>query len=369
MRFAFVFALGVLVFSQGCDKASDEAQMPIKAVKIQEMDTKSSGQQRVISGIVKTENRSDIGFRVHGRIEKLLVDVGDSVLKDQPLAILDKKDLELNVLSAKATLESARADLKEKTDEYNRFKKLKQQNYVSEAELEKMKTHWQTAQSQVQVSETKLADAELNLSRTTLVAPFSGKIAKRYFEPFMQVQAGQPVYEVQGQSYLQVEALIPETLIHEVQLGDELDVSFPTLKNIQLKGKIAQIGTDVQSGNAFLIKVSLKENFEQLRPGMTAVLRLELFKNQKPTFKLPLSALDFKHSENKKEVSIYVFDAVKQVAQRRKIEVGDVVGNEVEVKQGLSQGEQVIVAGVPFIQDGQRVKKWVPKYNNQQGGV
>lgn len=345
----------------GCQKSSEEEQAPIKAVKIKEMTEQSSGQSRTLSGVVKTHDKTELSFRVSGRIEQLLVDMGESVAKDQILAVLNKQDFELNILSAQATLESAKAALKEKEDEYQRFKKLKEQNYVSEADLEKINALWMNAQSQVQISQTRLEDAKLSLERSVLTAPFSGKIARRLVNPYNEIKAGQPIFEIQGQSFLQVEALMPETLINEIKAGETVQVTFPTLKDVQLTGRIAQIGTDVQAGNAFLIKVSLEQTHPQLRTGMTAVLSFDMFASQQPTFKLPLSALDLKHSTDKNQVSVYVFEAVKQVARKRNIQVGDVVENEVEVKYGLEKGEQVIVAGVPFIQDGQRVKRWVPR--------
>lgn len=172
--------------------------------------------------------------------------------------------------------------------------------------------------------------------------------------------------EISGivKSDLQVEAFMPKTLIHDIAINDEVEITFPTLKDTFVKGKISQIDTDIQSGNAFLIKVAFNKNFADLRTGMTAVLRFEQFKEKQPNFRLPLSAIDFRFTDEKtthnKAVNIYVFDAVNQVAKRKSIIVGDVVHNEIEVKQGLVLGEEVIVAGVPFIHEGQTVKRWQP---------
>src|SRR5690606_16798453 len=115
------------------------------------------------------------------------------------LAKLEAKDVELNYLSAKATLESAKAELKEKEDEYNRYQKLKAQNYVSDTELDKIKSYWMDAQNQIQLSQSRFEEAELNLQRTMLIAPFPGLISKRYLDTFTEVKAGQPIFEIQGQ--------------------------------------------------------------------------------------------------------------------------------------------------------------------------
>lgn len=75
---------------------------------------------------------------------------------------------------------------------------------------------------------------------------------------------------------------------------------------------------------------------------------------------LPLSAIDSKNSIDISETYIYIFDPVEQVAIKKAVQIGEIKNSHVEVLSGLHGTEQVIVAGVPFLKDGQKVRRWSP---------
>lgn len=357
--YQWIFILLAILTVSGCQESGDVPKTPIKAVKVKAFDGQTDKKTHILSGVVQMGNKADLSFSVGGCVAKMQGDVGFIFEREDVLAQLDHTEFDLNYLSTKATLDSTMADLKEKEYKLRQYQKLKEKHLVSDAALEKVQAAWLTALNQMQISQLRFESAKLNLQKTAVKAPFSGQISKRYIEPLTEVKAGQPIVEIQGQSVLQVEALMPDTLIEHVFLGQEITVGFPMLRGIELSAKIAYIGKDVGTEGALLIRGFLQEAPELVQPGMTAVLSMVLDDKKTATYKLPLSAINLKNDRGKKQVAIYIFDESNHRAKRRLIQVGEIFDDEVEVIEGLTEGELVIIAGVPFLEEGQLVAQSV----------
>lgn len=160
---------------------------------------------------------------------------------------------------------------------------------------------------------------------------------------------------------------MPETLIRDVSYGDGVSVRFPTLKNVEINGIVSTIGAKAESGNAFPVKVELVESPADIRPGMTAQVIFYFGESvDVPVYLIPVSALDTRipiEQGKRVEGQVPVFVVNNDTAEKRLVTVRDIRGNDLEVVEGLATGDQLIVAGVPFIEEGQKVKLWEPAYN------
>ncbi len=356
-----------ILFLTACKKDSVILEEPIKAVKTITISEDSKSNSRQISGTVKSADESDLSFRVGGRIASIKVKAGDKVKKGETLAILEQKEYKFAVQTTQAKLASARSDLLEKSDALKRQKNLKKKDFVSQASVDQARAAYGAAKSGVDVARTALQNAQNDLSNTTLKAPFDGAIGTRNAEPFTEISAGKTVFELQSEGSLKVEVLMPETLIRDVSHGDAVNVSFPTLKNQIIGGIISEIGAKAENGNAFPVKVELAKTIADIRSGMTAQVTFNFGKADKDSvYLIPVTALDIRvPSVDEKMVKnkAPVFIVNKGIAEKRIVTIRDIRGNEFEVVDGLKTGDVLIVAGVPFLNEGQKVKIWQPTYN------
>jgi RND family efflux transporter MFP subunit len=143
----------------------------------------------------------------------------------------------LAVKNSRAQLNIARAKLNEKQKQYSRFKELFQEQVVSRSELDVAESELGTARGNLQAAQSMLETATRDLKNTALVAPFSGRLAKRSIEPFQEISVGSETFVLESAGSLQVEVLVPETLIRNVDHGQVVQVDFPTLKDSQVAGQ------------------------------------------------------------------------------------------------------------------------------------
>lgn len=372
MRLTLVslFITGSFILT-GCQEPEDTALPVTPSVKFEEVGATSGSRIRQISGVLESSNRSELSFQVSGQVEQVLANLGDRVTQDQVLATLSTKDYQLTLSSRQAKLRNARANLSEKQEDYNRKNSLLKQNFTSATVVDQARAALESARAEVDVARTDLRNAELNMTRTTLKAPFDGKISRREVEPFTEINAGQVLFEIQGENSLKARVLVPETLIREVSYGQPVDVEFPTLPDTKQKGIVSEVGFQVATGNAFPVRIDLLQANDKLLPGMTAKVSF-LFgddQNDTPVYLIPLSAIDIRSTTSEKgsanrddndPVPIFVFNPESSTVERRFVKTRDIRHNKLEVVEGLSAGEKVITAGVAFLQDGQKVQLWQP---------
>jgi len=353
-----------------CDQAVETPEeLPVRAVKTLVISEASKANSRQISGVVKTADESELSFRIGGRVTSVKVKRGSSVTKGQVLATLQTREYKLALKEAEANLASARANLVEKKEAFRRQKALKEKDFVSQAAVDKAQAAFQNAINNASVALTRLKTAQNDLGYTTLRAPFSGKIAKRLIDPFVQMSAGKTAFQLQSEGGHKIEVLMPETLVRDVDYGDVVSVSFPTLKGTIVGGTITEIGARAEAGNAFPLQIDLAKSLPNIRAGMTALVTFNFGQaSGTPVYLIPVSALDLRVPEeavdnSKRQARVFIFNPDKQIAEKRMVSIRDVRGNQFEVVNGLRTGDILIVAGVPFLTEGQKVKKWEPTYN------
>lgn len=362
-----LYILIPICFLVGCKQAQESVETPIKSVKTITITENSKSNSRQISGVVASANQSDLSFRVAGRVANVDVNVGDKVVKAQRLASLDQKEYKLAVQKAQAELASVRAEFLEKKDALKRQTNLKKKDYVPQAAVEQAQAGFSAAKSKVDVAQTALENSQIDLENSILKAPFSGVIAARDIEPFAEIAAGNVAFKLQRDNGLVVKVLMPETLIRDVKHGEPVNVSFPTIKGTYINGFVSEIGAQVVSGNAYPIKIALVKTDADVRSGMTAKVRFNFGESEETAvYLIPVSALDVRIPvESKKSVksAAPVFLLKNGKAQKHMVTIRDIRGNAFEVVDGLQAGDVLIVAGVPFLTDGQAVKQWKQHYN------
>ena len=364
LLFSFCFILFLLSCSQQ-EVAVEKVIRPIAWTTVAESNFQ---QLRTLSGIVAPVEATSLSFEVIGKVQKVAVKLGDTVQKGQILAQLNPRSFLLSSQSAQAQLDKANSDLVEAQNAYKRYSKLINQGLVSQSGFDNAKANYESSKSAVGVARAQLNIAKKNLQDGTLVAPYNGIITKRLIEPSQQISAGQSAFEIEGKHGLEVNVMVPESLIRELQKNTIIPVRFPVLPQIEMLGRISEIGTRAETANAFPLTVVLQSKNSLLLAGMTAEVDFTFDGVRKTdyqgvTISVPFSALSA--GINQKNY-VFVYNATTQTVEQRQVRTENVFNNRVFISSGLKSGEVIAIAGVAFLRDGQKVTlldKTVQRFN------
>ena len=341
----------------GCNKPVKEIIEPIRPIKWTQVSLSSLEQIRVLSGIVAPVEATKLSFEVSGKIEQINVNLGAHVSKDQPLALLYKRSFNLELQSAKAKYQQSKASFADAKNTYARYQALLKQGVVSQSGFDNAKASYDSNNSAVAVAQAQLDIANKNLQDSILRAPYDGIITRRLFEPSQQITSGQSVFEIEGKHGLEIQIMVPETLIQELTQNAILPIMFPVLPKIKMNGRITEIGTRAESANAFPVTVVLQGDNPLLRAGMTAEVEF-MFEgvgrtgHKGPSIKVPLTAIS---AGLEQKAYVFVYNSDEKVVHRREIKTENILNNQVYISSGLQPGEIIATAGVAFLRDGQQV--------------
>ena len=339
----------------------------------------ASGQSRRISGKLVAADTSPLSFGVGGTVEGVMATQGDVVREGQLLARLDKEPLRLAVEQARAQLNIARAKVAETKQIYDRTVNLFEKRASSQAEVDTATANHAAARGNVRSAQSDLDRKERDLSQTELSAPFAGTIAARSVDPFQEIPAGQEAFVLQTADALEAEVRVPETLIRDVDYGQVVHVTFPTLADTVVNGTVSKIGSRAESGNSFPVSIQLPTSEANLRPGMTAAVtfNFEAYLDGQTAYLIPLSAIAIDHGlikqarsandpPSRQTVPVFIIDEDNRL-RARDIVIGDLRGNQLEVFEGLEAGDKIVSAGVAFLREGIRVELWTPEQGLTSG--
>jgi RND family efflux transporter MFP subunit len=160
---------------------------------------------------------------------------------------------------------------------------------------------------------------------------------------------------------MEVASSIPETDIEGIYLGQKCSMVFPIDPGTIYNGIVSEIGRMAESANAFPVKVTILTQDFRLRPGMTAEVSFQIARADfQRAFLVPISAIVA--GPESYSGYVFVYDKEASVVRRQPIRgVGAVVDNRVMIMEGLEGGEIIAVAGVSFLEDGQKVKLLAPE--------
>ncbi len=349
--------MSILFSMAACREAPPPPVERIRAIKTITVSEQASGKIRQFSGVVEAADSSSIGFEVSGNVREVRVDVGDRITKGQVLAVLDKRTYNLNVQAAEAEVGRAKVQLADKRNDLDRFQRINKQDpgAVSQAALDNSQAAVDGALKQVQFTKSGLKLAQRDLNKTVLRAPFDGVIANRYIDAFNEVARGQKCFDTYELTGMEVAISIPEDAIDDIQMDQKGEIQFSVFADRTYHGKVTEISKVAGNANAFPIKLTIEDPDQRIRPGMTARVTLLLSgDDQKAAYLVPLSAMAQRGDATKGFVFIY--DPQTSTVKKTQIESGSVRGNDAVIFGGVKDGDIVAVAGVSFLEDGQKVK-------------
>lgn len=379
-RKALALVLGVtMIIGAGCGNKKEELEEVKKPVVIRTMKKGPVNQDLEISGNIKPSQLVKMSFKVPGTIETINVEEGSNVSAGQVLMSLNRTDYETGLMAAQAKYDSVKLELDSKlysaeeqakvslefiNTQLGRVTRLYEKGAVSKKSLEELElqktiaeTKYQevleakvTAQSQLQQAQAMVDGESLKLGYTTMTSPINGTVIKKLFEQGEIVAQGYPTLVLGQLDTLEVEIGIPDTEIDKLKLGSQVKVYIKGLdKNVS--GVITNLGetADLET-RTFPVKVEIKNPEKNIKPGMIASVIIS--NGTKNAMITPVDSI-VDTSEGK---FLYVYDKGTNKVSKRKVKVGEVYGDKIEITEGIKDGEIVVIDGQYRLNDGDEVK-------------
>ena len=334
----------------GCEKSTAEKSDPPRPVLVAGVHYEPEIPERSFVGTIRARIETDMGFRVAGKVEKRLVEVGQIVEAGQPLATLDAIDLKLQAEQAQAELSAATGTLAQAAAAETRAKELKAKGWATDAQLDQANAAAAEARARLNRAQRSVELTSNSLSYATLVADSRGVVTATMIDPGQVVSAGQPAIRVARVAEKEAVVAIPETMIGRAKDGTA-KVSLWSEPGRSYTAKLREIAPQADPATrTYLAKFSLPDADDRVALGMTATLTLADSAGDRVA-RLPLSAL-FSQGERP---SLYVVDDAGKVTLKP-VTVKSYGSEHVLVTAGVEEGAKVVAIGVQKLDPAEKVR-------------
>ncbi len=350
---------GAAFLLAACSPAAPPEE-PVRAVKVLTVGVNTFSSTHEYAGEVRAQVESRLGFRVGGKIIKRQAELGQRVKAGQVLAQLDPQDYKLAADAARAQLQAAATNRDLAAADFRRYRELKEQNFISGAELERRETTLKAAQAQYEQAQSQLAVQGNQASYASLVADVAGVVTAIEAEPGQVVTAGTPVVRIAADGPRDVVFSVPEDKVTSFKPGQPVKVRGWT-QDAQLAAKVREVGASADPlTRTYPVKVSLEARDTTPPLGATVYVipqGLAGTPEGLQVIKLPTSAL----RQEGKASAVWVVDKATMTVKSQTVQIATADGNDVVVAAGLQPGVMVVSAGVHVLSPGQKVSIYQEK--------
>lgn len=356
-----VVGMGATALLAACSKP-DEQPEPIRSVKVMRVQVGNLQSAVEFAGEVRARTESRLGFRVGGKLLSRPVQVGQRVHAGELLAQLDAQDFQLAAEAARAQLAAAQTNRDLALADLKRFKELRDQNFISGAELERREANYKAAQAQVDQAQAQAKGQGNQSAYARLLADGAGVVTAVDAEPGQVLGAGTPVVRLALDGPRDVLFNVPEDKVAAIKVGAQAAVRvWGSAKEVQAAVREVAASADPVT-RTFAVKLALPAS-ENLPLGATVTVVPKAFSRAETTaIMLPTSALQRQGDK----AAVWVLDEASMTVQARPIEIATVDGNAVVVASGLEPGMQVVLTGVHVLNQGQKVRIYQEKQPQAQ---
>jgi len=362
----YLGAVSLLVLSLGiggCTTESGEtagdatsSAQELRTVRVETLTLEPQPFEDVIAliGILQSPNDARLSAETVGRIISRKP-LGSQLRAGESAARIDATVIEVALRQARANLDAARADADLAEDTFRRQEPLYADSIISALEYEQFRTQLSAARARLAGAESAVAQAEEELEKTYIRAPFAGTVEEHFAEVGEHVAPGMPVARVVDTQTLKIAAGVPERYAGDIRIGTAVSLHFKSYSAANREGTISFVGNVIDPQNrSFRIEITLDNSDGALKPAMVAdvfVTRSVL------TEQIVIPQTAVLRDENGR--SVYVVDGAGSVpvADRKTITLGATYGGRTVVTSGLEFGDEVIVVGQNRVTEGDAIER------------
>ncbi len=376
----------------GKKEVEEEIEEEYIPVQVEEINQSSLENSRTFNGQVVANEEVMVIPKMVGIVDSVNVKLGDQVNEGQTLFVIEQDDMNKNIEQSKVSINLAEkgvqqassavdtAKINRKTTEENalqskvdldRMKILYEEGAIPKSQLEQAELGYLSADSQLQTVDSQIIQSEIALSQakdqlsqaqishrqlldnfqnTIVKAPMTGIVSSLDVKRGQIVTNSQPAAIVVDAKKVYVEIQVIEDMVNNLEIGQEVTLNIPAAFKNPVKSKIEYISSTADISNKlYTVKAYIDNNDNLAKPGMTGDITLST-DNIANTIAVARDSVLTMDGED------FVFIVEDNRAVKRKIEIGSDFGDFLEVKSGLQLGDQVIIKGHQYVDDGSLVK-------------
>lgn len=331
--FQLVALLAVVLLGSctgGKDKSATEKVDEKPRVKLADVTARPVEQIQEYTATVEAEVKNNIAPSSPVRIDKIFVEVGDRVVKGQKLVQMDA-----------ANLKQKKLQLDNQRIEFQRMDELYKVGGASKSE-------WDASKMQLDVQETSYKNL---LENTSLLSPVTGVVTARNYDNGDMYSGGEPVLTVEQIAPVKLLINVSETYFTKVKKGAPVNVKLDVFGDEEFTGKISLVYPTIDPATrTFQVEIQLPNRDQKVRPGMFA--RATLNFGTQDNVVVPDLAIVKQAGSGDRYVYVYKDGKVSY----NKVELGRRMGAEYELRSGVPDNSQVVVAGQARLINGTEVE-------------
>jgi len=396
--------------ASGCSRSQTEPGEVVRPVRTMVVSAGENTSTRIFPGKVDAAKRVELAFQVPGLLVKLSAREGQMVAKGDVIAQLREDEFQARLTSLQGQLDQARAALRalmagdrpeerlrREADvraaesrltnaklEFDRADRLIGSRAISQADFDRAQSAYQVAQEDLKSArqlleigsiarvedidaqtavvrglEGRVVEANLQLQDTTLRAPYDGVIAERFVEEGQNVRAKEPVVKFQDVDEIEIAVDVPETVMAaNLQSADivQLFAEISGAPGVRFPVRLAEMAQRADpTTQTFNVRVAMEapEGISVL-PGMSATVTM-IYRRASilgSRTMVPITAI---HKQSNGTQVVWLLDDSDMVSSRP-VSLGVAVAGEVEIVDGLAEGDRIAIAGVNQLRDAMRVR-------------
>lgn len=309
--------------------------------------------------IVRALNEVELRPQVNGYITAIHFTEGEKVKKGEKLYSIDQQQYEAAYQQSQANLAVQEANFVKAQKDVERYRELSKNDAIARQQVDNAEAAYEAAKKQVEAARATVRSVQTNVRYTTIVAPFDGTIGISNVRLGAAVSAGQTLLNtVSSDNPIAVDITVDQQEIFrftELQSRKEVknDSTFRLAFGAKVypsAGKISVIDRAVDANTGSIrMRLTFPNGSNQLRPGMSGQLRV--LTSAANSIIIPYKAV----TEQLGEFFVYVTVEGNKVTQR-KIILGKQLGKNVIVREGLKEGETIVVEGVQNLREGSSIQ-------------
>lgn len=289
-----------------------------------------------VNGNFAPFQQMDFAAENSGRVTSVLVKEGSRVSRGQTLAIIETDQLSIDVETAQANYLNASRDLQ-------RYENAFKTGGVTQQQLDQARLAVENAKARVNQARIRVGDANIRSS-------MNGVVNKRYIEPGAVVNPGARLFEIVDVSKLKLQVTVNEAQVASLKVNDKIGVKASVFPERTFTGRVSFIAAKADASLNFPVEIELSSNPGNiLRAGMYGTAVFE-FPQAVATIVIPRSA--FVGSVNSNQVFVVENG---NIARIKNVIAGRIIGDQVEVISGLTEGESVITSGQINLINGSKI--------------
>ena len=342
-----VVAAVILLMAKNSSNGKDNG---IKMIKVQKGDIV---EKALAIGRIEPKQEIAVKSKISGILNTVFVEVGDVVKKGQPLLEIKPDPTPLEFAEAKRNVEIAGVSLEKAENEYGRMKKLLQDNLVSEQEYDSAENEYKQLQLRLNIAQerlalieegrTKIADLQVD---TVIKSPVEGTVLERRVNegdpvvPLTSYQAGTELLILADMESLIFKGTVDEIDVGKLEVGMTAELKIGAIPDEKIFGELTKISPKAkQQENATLFDVEIEitqRGEKMIRAGYSSNADLVINKVENALF-IPERLVEF----NQDRTYVEVKNAKGEIA-KREVKIGLSDGINVEIQDGLEEGEEVV---------------------------